>query len=343
MIPKQTTSVLFLWIGDAKNRHLKSVKTVRPDYLYFVSESKDNHWREYHDEIADWLQSQLGVLYDAQTLKRIVIERGSDPSNYNANIIAEISKYLKELHGKHDQLEVTWDVTGAPNGAQQILSFVASLLSNSTTTMYIQTIQRASVNDPIFHAPLGSKYYKKHHKEQNGFADKSLAEWRKKESEDKGGEARRILCPILGFALLNDCSECDELIKRLSEQLMFINIPSSSDKPISTSDLLKRMIECNTDDEKRRSGEEIIHEAAIHRRKTKNKNKPSFEELLHSIKIWISTNLGELRDLGLVETYRIQKELMVVKTAAGDMFTPAVSNLYNDLSTSAICEVPSVK
>lgn len=339
--------ILFLWIGDAKKRHLKAIKLCRPDYLYFVSESKDSKWHEYHDEVTDWLTNQIGAIYE-DILQRINIkEKNVSEEDYNSHIIAEISKHLKLLRRKYGRLEVTWDVTGAPTGAQQVLSLIAALLANLDTKMYVQTIQRKEENDPIFHASKNSKYYKKHSKEQHNFADLPLSQWREKEANDEGGNARRLLCPALGFELLDDCPINKERKKRLADQLLFLTIPSSRCEKISTSEILSRMEQYDDKRSNHRTGKHIIHESTIHRNnknngKNKNKRLP-YEKYKQSIKIWISTKVGEFGALGLTDSIKIGKELYVVKTEAGDMFTSAVKNLYEFFSENENCEIVAME
>jgi hypothetical protein len=320
----EATKICFVWPGDPINRIFRGLKDLKPDRIIVLVEDADEKWREFQMAQLDVLKLKLGEMYadSIEVVKEESFNEDLKDIDHYGGIVRSMFRTLRQVQKNlaDEDVELVWEVTGAPLGVILFIPVIASLAASERCQVVVQHVQRADSNDPILHASSTGAYYKKHKRDLHGAADKPLSEWRRKESEDPGSEIRRIRFPRLDFDLLATTDEAD------ARRRVFAVLPASNEPQISTREILARL----KDDDAAWETIERRAFAAKASRARKSGARVSPEDVRRSIDIWLSITLNRFVEIGLAESSKPDRYLHARRSYCGDIFAPTIQDMLGD-------------
>jgi len=318
---------LITWVGSFEERVRKGIEKETRDFVYFLLESRTKEWLEFQHECLDNILRHYGeFLKSPQRSKTIEfplgvadqVPNGIKETEFCRKVFLKLAEVISEIREKSPTAEITVDITAAPRMITFIIAFVAMALSTNKSRIKLQMIPKGFPANPKYYAPEGSGYFKKYIAGKDTIEKMSLPAFRKVEKEDDGGPEISIELPMVEVPLLIPRSK-RSAAKTPALLILYQKIPARDKPTKSSKDMLKEM----TDREK-----QIIHRIL---KGKAIKNGKDVTEIKRVEGIWISKNLSELEQLGLVELEKSGRYFIAKRTWAGDLISDVVEEQYNKL------------
>jgi hypothetical protein len=324
---------------------MKGIDKQTRDFVYFLLESRSKEWLEFQHECLDNILSHYGEFLRSSKRSKVVefplgaadyVPEGIKQTDFCKTVFLKLFEIISEIRAESPTAEITIDITAAPRMIVFIIAFVAMVLSTKKSRVKLQMIPKGFPADPKYYVPDSSAYFKKHIAGKDPISEMMLATFRKIEKEDEGGPDIAIELPMVEVPLLFSRSEKSD-DKTAALLVLFQRIPER-DKPMKSSkDMLTEM----ADKEK-----QIIHKM-LKSQAIKMPKRQEEKTKMHGVgkgkineketearrieRIWVSKNLSELEDLGLVELEKRGKYFYARRTWAGDLISGVVEEQYNSL------------
>lgn len=330
--------VCICWPGDPVGRIATGLGELGPHEVLVPLEARSPEWEEFQRQQSEQLKNEMGRVYtDRFKIEPVnpYSEEDQDVAHYGGMIAWMVQKVrslvAEKIEKEHfDEVEITWDVTGAPESYVLLIPLIAAVagsLSPRRTRrgqdhqdrlrVRVQYVQRGESNPPIAHAPMDHPFRLAHGHEEDkrDLAGMSLADWRKRESKDRGSRVRLVDYPRFRLDLLEDTAGA-----RAKRQL-FLKLPPHSKDMIKSSEILKRV-----------KGDAVAWKELENRYRTAqakqtkaDKRPPADRE--RGVAIWLSTSVAAFVEAGLVESERRGRPLYARRSFAGDLLVKSIENL----------------